>query len=272
MSDHTRAHRASSFGSRAAEYAEHRPGYPREAIEWGLSGANTTPRRVLDLAAGTGKLTLGLAALGLDVVAVEPDPEMRAELARVVPSATSLAGRAERIPLPDADVDAVFVGQAFHWFDVPAAMTEIGRVLRPGGVLVPMWNYEDDSVPWVAEFGNIGRTGVSRAWADGGEEPATHPAFDSFESTTFHHVQRRTAESLAETIATHSHMIVADPADRRPHWRKSGSSWRRIRTRRPASSICPCARGRSAPGAVRTGRCARRPAAARAASAPARGR
>lgn len=212
MSDPVRARRAASFGSRAAAYAEHRPGYPREAIEWGLSGATGTPRRVLDLGAGTGKLTLGLAELGLDVTAVEPDPEMRAELGRVVPSAVSLAGQAERIPLPDADVDAVFVGQAFHWFDVPAAMTEIGRVLRPGGVLVPMWNYEDESVPWVAEFAKLGRTGVSRAWTDGEQEPATHPAFAPFESRTFRHVQRRTAESLVETIATHSHMIVADPA------------------------------------------------------------
>ncbi len=213
MSDPTRAQRASSFGSRAAAYAEHRPGYPREAIEWGLSGASGTPRRVLDLGAGTGKLTLGLAELGLDVTAVEPDPEMRAELGRVAPSATSLAGQAERIPLPDAEVDAVFVGQAFHWFDVPAAMTEIGRVLRPGGVLVPMWNYEDDSVPWVAEFAKLSRTGVSRAWTDGSEEPATHVAFEAFESRSFRHAQRRTAESLVETIATHSQLIVADPAD-----------------------------------------------------------
>ena len=214
MSDPTSARRAASFGSRAAEYAEHRPDYPREAIEWGLSGADGTPRRVLDLGAGTGKLTLGLAALGLDVTAVEPDPEMRAELERLVPTARSSAGRAERIPLLDAEVDAVFAGQAFHWFDVPAAMTEIGRVLRPGGVLVPMWNYEDESVPWVAEFAKLGRTGVSRGWIDGSQEPATHPAFESFESRPFRHVQRRTAESLVETTATHSCMIVADPAKR----------------------------------------------------------
>ena len=106
MSDSTRARRAASFGSRAAEYAEHRPDYPPEAIEWALSGASGTPRRVLDLGAGTGKLTVGLAGLGLDVTAVEPDAEMRAELERLVPSATSLAGQAERIPLPDASVVA----------------------------------------------------------------------------------------------------------------------------------------------------------------------
>lgn len=214
MSDPTRAQRASSFGSRAAAYAEHRPDYPRQAIEWGLSGASGTPRRVLDLGAGTGKLTLGLAELGLDVTAVEPDAEMLAELTRVVPSATALPGQAERIPLPDAEVDAVFVGQAFHWFDVPAAMAEIGRVLRPGGVLVPMWNYDDDSVPWVAEFAKLGRAGMSRPRTDGDQQPATHPGFDPFESRTFHHAQRRTAESLVETIATHSHLIVADPAAR----------------------------------------------------------
>lgn len=212
MSHPTRDQRASSFGARAAEYAQHRPDYPREALEWGLSGASGTPRRVLDLGAGTGKLALGLTALGLDVTAVEPDPEMRAELERAVPSAKSLAGRAERIPLPDAAVDAVFAGQAFHWFDGPAAMAEIGRVLRPGGVLVPMWNYEDDSVPWVAEFAKLGWAGASSTWIDRERKPAAHPEFEAFESSTFRHVQRRTAESLAETAATRSHLIVADPA------------------------------------------------------------
>jgi len=213
VSDPTRARRASSFGSRAAAYAEHRPGYPREAIEWGLSGATGTPRRVLDLGAGTGKLTVGLTELGLDVTAVEPDPEMRAALGRVVPSATSLAGRAERIPLADAAVDAVFVGQAFHWFDVPAAMTEIARVLRPGGVLVPMWNYEDESVPWVAEFTELGREGARRPASTEDLRDVAHPEFDPFESDRFRHVQRRTAESLLETIATYSMVIVSAPEE-----------------------------------------------------------
>ncbi|WP_410593306.1 class I SAM-dependent methyltransferase [Amycolatopsis sp. lyj-23] len=213
MSDPTRGQRASSFGSRAAEYAEHRPDYPREAIEWGLSGASGTPRRVLDLGAGTGKLTLGLTALGLDVTAVEPDPEMRAQLERAVPSVTSLAGQAERIPLPDGAVDAVFVGQAFHWFDVPVALTEIGRVLRPGGVCVPLWNYEDESVPWVAEFTALGRDGARRPTSIEDMREVTHPQFEPFESDRFRHAQRRTAESLVETIATYSKVIVSTPAE-----------------------------------------------------------
>ncbi|WP_199199168.1 class I SAM-dependent methyltransferase [Amycolatopsis sp. CA-128772] len=208
-----RAERASSFGTRAAEYAEHRPGYPREAIVWGLSGATGTPRRVLDLGAGTGKLTLGLTALGLDVTAVEPDPEMRAELERAAPSATSLAGRAERIPLPDGGLDAVFIGQAFHWFDVPEAMTEIARVLRPGGVCVPVWNYEDESVPWVAEFTELGRDGARRPASIENMREVTHPAFEPFEMERFRHAQRRTAESLLETIATYSVVIVSAPEE-----------------------------------------------------------
>ena len=106
-------------------------------------------RRVLDLAAGTGKLTRLLVATGADVVAVEPDPAMRVAL----PDA--LEGSAEAIPLPDASVDVVTVGQAFHWFDAPAALAEIARVLRPGGGLGLVWNERDESVPWVAELGRI---------------------------------------------------------------------------------------------------------------------
>ncbi len=168
---------------------------------------------MLDLGAGTGKLTLGLAALGLDVTAVEPDAEMRAQLERAVPSVTSLAGQAERIPLPDGAVDAVFVGQAFHWFDVPVALTEIGRVLRPGGVCVPLWNYEDESVPWVAEFTAVGRDGAPRPTSIEDMREVTHPRFEPFESGRFRHAQRRTAESLLETIATYSQVIVSAPAE-----------------------------------------------------------
>jgi SAM-dependent methyltransferase len=101
-------------------------------------------REVLDLAAGTGPLTAGLLELGLSVVAVEPLDEMRA----LIPDgARTLAGTAEQIPLPDASVDAVFVGQAWHWFDVPRAVTEAHRVLRPGGTLTPMWNLLDAADP-----------------------------------------------------------------------------------------------------------------------------
>ena len=138
--------RARSFGSVADLYSEARPGYPLAAIAWALEHA--PGRDVLDLAAGTGKLTEVIAATGAHVTAVEPLEEMRRELARTVPAATLLSGSAEQIPLADGAVDAVLVGQAFHWFDQPRALDEMARVLRPGGVVGLIWNLRDESEEW----------------------------------------------------------------------------------------------------------------------------
>jgi SAM-dependent methyltransferase len=136
--------RALSFGAAASSYDAGRPGYPEEAGRWVLpAGA----MRVLDLGAGTGKLAAAVAALGVDVVAVEPDDAMRA----LVP-VEALAGTAEQIPLPDASVDAVVVGQAYHWFDPDLALPEMRRVLRPGGSIGLFWNLYDDAVPWVSRL------------------------------------------------------------------------------------------------------------------------
>jgi len=135
--------RAGSFGAAADVYDRSRPGYPVEAVRFVLpDGA----RRVLDLGAGTGKLTEVLLDLGLDVVAVEPSESMRVMLPA---RAEVLDGDAEHLPLADASVDAVVVGQAFHWFDTGPALAEIARVLRPGGTLGLLWNIRDDSVGWV---------------------------------------------------------------------------------------------------------------------------
>jgi SAM-dependent methyltransferase len=133
--------RALSFGSAAAEYDAARPSYPADAVRWAIGDA----RRVLDLGAGTGKLARVVLDLGLEAVAVEPDDEMRA----FIPT-ESHAGTAEQIPLPDASVDAVVVGQAFHWFDAAKALPEMVRVLRPGGRIGLFWNLYDDRVDWVA--------------------------------------------------------------------------------------------------------------------------
>jgi ubiquinone/menaquinone biosynthesis C-methylase UbiE len=137
-----------SFGAAAAAYAEHRPDYARAAVRWALERAPGP--RVLDLGAGTGKLTAVMAALGADVIAVEPDPAMLAELRRALPDVRALPGRAEAIPLPDASVDAVLVGHALHWFDMAVAGPEIARVLVPGGILADLWNVFDDRFDWVA--------------------------------------------------------------------------------------------------------------------------
>ncbi|MFB4302868.1 class I SAM-dependent methyltransferase [Actinomadura sp. NTSP31] len=211
------ARRASSFGGSAAAYARERPDYPDAAVTWALEPvAGTRPPRVLDLAAGTGKLTQVLLRNGVEagrLVAVEPDAAMLNELRRAVPGVRALEGGAEAIPLPDGAVDAVLVGQAMHWFDLDRALPEIHRVLADGGVLAGLWNTDDDRVPWVAEMKRISRSSVSlRNWRPKGlPESAWFPAFERAE---FPHAQRRTAESMAATIGTHSHMLVLDEAER----------------------------------------------------------
>ncbi len=124
---------ARSFGSVAERYDRGRPGYPAPAVRW-LVGRETAT--VLELGAGTGKLTAELVAQGYDVHATEPDPEMLAVLRKRLPDVPTSEAGAEEIPLPDRSVDVVVVGQAFHWFDHDLALPEIARVLRPGGHLV----------------------------------------------------------------------------------------------------------------------------------------
>lgn len=128
----------------AGEYEAARPSYPPEILDALPLEPSAT---VLDLGAGTGKLTRVLVERYARVIAVEPLAEMRAILERVVPSAESLAGAAEAIPLPEGTVDAVFAAQAFHWFANDEAILEIARVLRPGGVFAVVWNEGIDPSP-----------------------------------------------------------------------------------------------------------------------------
>jgi ubiquinone/menaquinone biosynthesis C-methylase UbiE len=141
---------AIGFGRAAADYERGRPGYPPAAIELLAEQLGLWPgSRIVDLAAGTGKLTRALDGRGWRVIAVEPVPAMRAQLCTAVPGVVVLDGTAERLPLRDGSVDAVLVAQAFHWFDVEAATAEIARVLTPGGGLGVIRNGWDRSVAWV---------------------------------------------------------------------------------------------------------------------------
>ena len=149
MNDDVWSDRRVSFASQAEAYAVGRPSYPVEALRWVVPDGAT---RVLDVGAGTGRLTEGLLALGLEVVAVEPLAEMRAFIS---PDAQVLAGSAEHLPVDDATVDAVFAGQAFHWFDGPRAVAEISRVLRPGGRVGLLWNLLDDEDPWTSSLADL---------------------------------------------------------------------------------------------------------------------
>jgi ubiquinone/menaquinone biosynthesis C-methylase UbiE len=214
---------ASSFGRAAVAYAEHRPDYAQAAVEWALAPA--PGRRVLDLGAGTGKLTAGLVAIDVDVVAVEPDPAMLAELRRELPSVHAAPGSAEAIPLPDASVDAVLTGNAMHWFDMDAAGPEIARVLAPGGTLAGLWNVVDDRVVWVGELARIsGSAAIGPRDRPGSwrvETAAMHlsrtnaaPHFGSAEQAEFPHGQRRTADSLVATLSTRAGMLVMSAPER----------------------------------------------------------
>jgi ubiquinone/menaquinone biosynthesis C-methylase UbiE len=147
---------AQGFDRNADAYEAARPSYPAEAVAHVVGHGGIGPgRRVLDLAAGTGKLTRLLVPTGADVVAVEPVAGMRDRLVVSLPGVEAHDGTAEALPLPDAAFDAVTVAQAFHWFDAPVALAEISRVLRPGGHLFLIWNTRDRSHDWVREFGDL---------------------------------------------------------------------------------------------------------------------
>jgi ubiquinone/menaquinone biosynthesis C-methylase UbiE len=206
--------RAGSFGASAAAYAAHRPDYPAEGLRWGLDAAAREVREVLDLAAGTGKLTAGLVELGVEVTAIEPDAQMLAQLSAHLPAVRALPGTAERIPLPAGSVDAVVVGQALHWFDRAAALTEIARVLRPGGALAALWNAEDDSIDWMPGLGEVARSSVTQSWSTDHHELFDGELFVAGARAVFPHTHRRTAESLTETIGTQSHTLVITPEER----------------------------------------------------------
>ncbi|MFD4262880.1 class I SAM-dependent methyltransferase [Streptomyces sp. NPDC058534] len=223
MDHNERPAHASSFGAAAVEYAEHRPDYARTAVRWALEPAPGP--RVLDLGAGTGKLTATLVALGADVVAVEPDPAMLSELRRSLPDVRALPGSAEAIPLPDASVDAVLAGNAMHWFDMAVAGPEIARVLAPDGILAGLWNLVDDRAEWVAELVRVGGSAafgprdtpaVWRVETAGMHLPEAPAAarFGSPEQAEFAHGQRRTADSLVATIATRAGVLVMPEPER----------------------------------------------------------
>jgi SAM-dependent methyltransferase len=207
---HAKKRNALSFGPAAARYDRFRPPYPRAACEWAVGGP--APRRVVDLGAGTGILTRGLIAAGYDVIPVEPDPEMRAQLAAATDGRTALAGHAEDIPLPDGTVDAVVAGQAYHWFDPDAAHAEAARVLRPGGYFAAVWNLRDRRKPWVAAMDMIAKAAGDR---DHDRPTSFGPRFGPVEHREFAHETPLTSVHLVEMMTTRSYYLTADADTRK---------------------------------------------------------
>jgi SAM-dependent methyltransferase len=199
-----RERRARSFGGVADAYERGRPEYPRNAVEWLVGEA----RLVVDLGAGTGKLTRGIVSLGREVVAVEPLPEMAAWLRVAVPEARVLAGSAEAIPLEAGSADAVVAGQAYHWFDPPRALPEIARVLRPGGVLGLVWNTRDDENPWMRRLSELMG---SESWRNRpGNTVDESGLFGPVEEAEFHNEQRLERDALLDLVSSRSGIATLD--------------------------------------------------------------
>jgi SAM-dependent methyltransferase len=204
------------FARSAGAYERGRPGYPPAAVDFLVARLRLGPGRVVvDLAAGTGKLTRPLLATGAEVAAVEPVAEMRAALP---PGARALDGTAEAIPLDPASADAVTVAQAFHWFDADAALTEIHRVLRPGGALALVWNRRrmDDPLNRAVEeliAPHRGDTPAFRAdaWRAAFERTEL---FGPLEEHKFPNEQLLDADGLVDRVASISFIATLEEAER----------------------------------------------------------
>lgn len=204
-----RAAQAASFDDAADVYERARPGYPPDAVDWLLA---STPEEVLDLGAGTGKLTRALVERVAVVHAVDPSPNMLAELRRSVPSARTAVGTAEQIPLPDASVDAVVAAQAWHWVDPERAVPEVRRVLRPGGVLGLIWNVRDESVPWVAELGSIITQSAAERFVE--QRDGVPAQLGQVEHRTSTWERPFDRQGLLDLVRSRSYIITAAPAKR----------------------------------------------------------
>jgi SAM-dependent methyltransferase len=193
------------FGRAAEDYELGRPAWPEALVDRAVAELGLGPHaEVLDLAAGTGKLTRLLVPRVGRVTAVEPDDAMRALLARLVPEARALAGTAERIPLADGSVDAVFVGEAFHWFDGERALAEIARVLRPRGGLALLWNerVREEEPPIGDEAVRVAEEAIQRGGEPGGPRYQSGVWRAPFAAAPF--------EALRETSLEHEEVVGAD--------------------------------------------------------------
>jgi SAM-dependent methyltransferase len=207
------------FGVAADAYERGRPTFPPDALAVLLQGTGIgAGSTVVDLAAGTGKLTRHLVPVAAEVLAVEPVEAMRLQLERTVPGARAIGATAEAMPFADGSIDVVTVAQAFHWFDAPRALDEIARVLRDGGALGLIWNVRDERVPWVAELTRImepyrGDTPTHRtgAWRRAIEDD---PRFTPLVEHTFRSEQHLSPGGVVDRVVSVS-FIAALPEDER---------------------------------------------------------
>jgi SAM-dependent methyltransferase len=217
----TRVHpvAAAGFARGADAYERARPSYPEEAVSWMAErcslGAGST---IVDVGAGTGKLTRLLPATGARVVAIEPVPEMRAKLDGLGSGVEALDGTAESLPFADGFADVITVAQAFHWFDHERALPELHRVLRAGGFLVLFWNNRDLSDPVQAAVEELlapRRGSVTSQLRGNWRDPlADSPLFGAAETREFEYVQQFTTDDLCDRVSSTSFVAAMPEAER----------------------------------------------------------
>jgi SAM-dependent methyltransferase len=202
----------------AAEYERHRPDYPEEALRWAAEALGLEPvARVLDVGAGTGKLTRGLVSLGFEVVAAEPGGGMLEQLRIAVPEAETYEAPAEALPLPDASVDAAFAAQAYHWFERERALPELHRVVRPGGGLVLVWNWWDERDPLQHELGPVIGYSGHQPYVD--EALPGAPWFSELGRTVVESTEESSPDALVGYLSTVSRYLTAPPREREAYLR-----------------------------------------------------
>lgn len=198
-----------AFERGADVYARARPSYPRQAVEWLIP---RTIARVVDLGAGTGKFSALVAALGHDLVSIEPSANMRLEHRRAIPDGDVREGTFENIPLDDDSTDVVVAAQAWHWADPVPASLEVARILRPAGWLSLVWNVRDERTSWVHELNKL--LGPSDT-IEPGSSPRLGRPFDAIEYAEYSWVHRLSPSDLLQLVASRSQVIDLDPSSRR---------------------------------------------------------
>jgi SAM-dependent methyltransferase len=217
-----RAERARSFGGVADAYDRGRPGYPAAAITWLLG---PEPLDVVDLGAGTGKLTEALVAAGHRVVAVEPLAQMSALLRAKLPGVTVLSAHAEATGLADASVDAAVAGAAFHWFDQARVFPEIRRILRPPGMLGLLGNRFDRAVAWIDRFATVAGSQGTGGRANWPDAEALGAWFATIEDGAFPHAHPIDRGRLRDLAVSRSHVATMAPDQRRALLQQVDAVW-----------------------------------------------
>jgi SAM-dependent methyltransferase len=207
--------RRTSFGAYAGTYDATRPSWPEPTIDW-LVDHRPPGARVLDLGAGTGKGTETLLALGLAATALDPSPEMLAQLELKLPGVPTVVGAAESIPLPDRSFDAIICLQAWHWLDSPVAARECARVLGPGGTLGIAWHVRDERIPWVAALSDAaGRREDAVASTRGLLPPGVEGPFGPAETHVFDYELALDVDGVVALASSWSYLALADDRDER---------------------------------------------------------